>query len=348
MYKRVTLENEKSGTLNIGIIIFIILISIFFIRVFQVLRNSNERGGFAYVQLLNFGMPVIESQAYNEEDYVENNLSIKRVCLEALGLADISPSSIIGGELSILKDGLSDNTVVSNQSFNPFVINENTISRSSQNTEVAQVSGVVNEALKKPLNAAVPEVLIYHTHTSEAFGGGSTDSGDTNTNVVGVGEALKKELEEEYGISVIHDTTDHSQSYNGCYNRSRETVSRYLEKYGDFKLIIDLHRDSVDNKNAVTGNINGMNVAKIMFVTTKNSSRYAKNQAVTEGLYNKANEIFPGITRSIYTYNSGMLAFNQDLSDNSVLIEVGSNVNSMDEAVNSSKCIARVIAEYLK
>ena len=112
-------------------------------------------------------------------------------------------------------------------------------------------------------------------------------------------------------------------------------------------MIIDLHRDSVSNKNAVTANINGENVAKIMFVNAKNSSRYAKNAQLAQALQDKANELYPGFARSIYTYNSGILAFNQDLSDNSVLIECGSNVNTMDEAKNSAKYIARIIAEYL-
>lgn len=350
MYNRIAIENRRKNTINLGIIIFIFLIGILFVRVINVLRNSNERGSFAYVQLLNFGMPVLEAETYNEEDFAENKLSIKRVMLEALGISNISPLKIIGGELSVYKSGLSEEVTSNNSSFNPFIINESTI-KSKKGTEVAeniqQVNGVVNEALKKPLNTAVPEVLIYHTHTSEAFGGVTPDSSDTNTNIVGVGEALRKELEENYGISVLHDTTNHSQSYNGCYNRSRETVTRYLEKYGDFKLIIDLHRDSVDNKNAVTANYNGENLAKIMFVNTRNSSRYNKNCEITRQLYNKANELFPGITRDIYTYNSGMVAFNQDLSDNSILIECGSNTNTMEEAVNSTKYIARIIAEVL-
>lgn len=350
MYNKIAIEYRRKNTLNVGILIFILLIGILFFRVINILRNSNERGGFAYVQLLNFGMPVIEAETYNEEDFAENKLSIKRVVLEALGISNISPLKIISGELSIYKPGLSNEVSSNNSGFNPFIINESTI-KTKEVKEVAEnkpaLNNVVNEALKKPLNTAVPEVLIYHTHTSEAFGGVTSDSSDASTNVVGVGEALRKELEDNYGISVIHDTTNHSQSYNGCYNRSRETVSRYLQKYGDFKLIIDLHRDSVENKNAVTANCNGENLAKIMFVNTRNSSRYDKNREITTELYNKANELFPGITRDIYTYNSGMVAFNQDLSDNSILIECGSNTNTMEEAVNSTKYIARVIAEVL-
>ena len=69
-----------------------------------------------------------------------------------------------------------------------------------------------------------------------------------DTNVVGVGDVLANELEENYGISVIHDKTNHCISYNDSYTRSGETVDKYLQEYGDFKMIIHLHRDSLDDK----------------------------------------------------------------------------------------------------
>lgn len=323
--------------INFIMIIFIIVIGIFSFRVINILSSNRERGGYAYVQLLNFGIPYIEIEAYNNEDYVENNLSMKQVCLEAIGLNKINFLSIISGEVSLFNMEYTNSNNVASLNINPFQISDSAINNVK----------VVDNSLKKVIDQSKPEVLIYHTHTTEGYGEGSPDSDNENLNVVGVGNELAKELEENYGISVIHDKTNHSISYVGCYQRSNETVSNYLKKYGDFKMIIDLHRDAVDNKNAVTTTINGESVARVMMVNSKNSTRYNKNKETTEFLMNKMEELYPGLTRKIFTYNHGLLAFNQSLSDGSVLIECGSNSNTPKEAQNSAKYIARAIAEYI-
>lgn len=346
MYERVVENYNKKESINLGLIIFLLLIGIFFYRIMNVLSESTERGGFAYVQILNFTLPVLEIEAYNEEDYAENNLSIKRVCLEALGLESISSIDILSDEVGYFNILFKEDNIVADNYVTPFVINENTIER-GENIEGNSTVGIdnIDQSLVKPLDNTKPEVLIYHTHTTEAFNGNVT-SEDSNYNIVGVGDSLKKELE-KYGISVLHDTTNHYESYNGCYDRSNTTVRNYLNQYGDFKLIIDLHRDSAKNKELVTTTINGENVAKIMFVNTKNSSRYSENCIVVEGLTDIFNADYPNFMRSTLTYEHGILAFNQDLSNNSILIECGSYVNSIDEAINSTKYIANAIAKYL-
>lgn len=329
-------KGNKKG-INFMVIALLIIIGIFSYRVIKILDSNRERGGYAYVQLLNFGIPCLESEVYNSEDYVENNLSIKQVCLEAIGASKINFLNIIGGEVSFFDSEYTLPSNVASINLSPFEINDSSINKVE----------VVDNDLKKVLDQSKPEVLIYHTHTTEGYGEGSPDSDNEDLNVVGVGNEITKELENNYGISVIHDKTNHSVSYVGCYQRSNETVSSYLKKYGDFKLVIDLHRDAVDNKASVTTKINNENVARIMMVTAKNSSRYNKNKETTEYIFNKMEELYPGFTRTIYTYNHGLLAFNQGLSDGSILIECGSNANTPDEAKNSAKYIARAIAEYI-
>lgn len=341
MYRKIPLRKDERKTINIGVIFLIIILGIFGYRAINILSSNKERGGLAYVQLLNFGMPIVESEIYNEEDYAENEESIKIVFLKALGLKEISGFKILSLEVSFFGQGLdikNSNGMVAAVTLTPFIINE---------TSIIKVDKIEDNSLKKKIDQTKPEVLIYHTHTSEGYAEGNPDTENPAFNVVGVGDELMKELENNYGISVIHDKTNHSASYIGCYERSNETVKKYIDKYGDFKLIIDLHRDSVDNKGAVTLNINNENAAKIMLVNAKNSSKYAKNKEVSDFFYNKTNELFPGLMRSTYTYKSGIYAFNQSLSDNSVLIEWGSVVNSSEESYNSAKYVARIIAEYI-
>ena len=340
MYKKIERKTTKPKA-NIGIIILILFIGIFFYRVINILSDNNERGGFAYVQILNFGMPLIESEIYDETAYAENNLSVKAVCLEALGLSNIDNFFIVNNEVNYYKQGFSSGVDVPALALNPFNINDSTVAKVDKN------SNALDSSLKKTLDQSKVEVLIYHSHTTENYAEAGGDTLDENYSVVGVGDAVTKELEENYGIAVIHDKTNHSVSYNNSYDRSNETVSRYLQKYGDFKIIIDIHRDSGNNKSSVTANINGQNAAKIMFVTTKNSSRYSKNQALVDELYNKANVLFPGLTKPTYTYNRGINAFNLGLSDGSILIECGSDSNTSAEAQASGRYIARLIAEHI-
>lgn len=89
---------KAKPNINIGLIILILIIGVFFIRLGNVLKNNKERGAFAYVQLLNLGMPIIESQVYDEGTYAENKLSLKNVCFQVLGLNNLSYKGIIQNE----------------------------------------------------------------------------------------------------------------------------------------------------------------------------------------------------------------------------------------------------------
>lgn len=340
--------------ISVGIVILIFMISILFVRLAVVLKNNRERGAFFYVQLLNLSMPVVENQIYDEANYSENRLSLGNVFLQVTGLDNITYKGIMKNELSLVstvKVDVPDNKYSEESGklkFNPFVVSEDSISKVTPNVSSdSKNTQIYNPALKKTLDESKPEVLIYHTHTNENYNADSPDSYNEETNVVGAGDVLEKELRDNYGISVIHDKTDHCQSYNDSYKRSAETVDKYLKQYGDFKMIIDLHRDSVNDKSATTTEIYGMNASRIMFVNAKNSTRYAKNKELTERVYNKTTELFPTLPRKILTYNRGKNAFNQSKSDGCLLFEIGSHTNTPDESKVTAECMARVIAEIL-
>lgn len=342
---------STKSSFNVGYVIIILAVVVFFIRSMGVINKYNERGGYAYVQMLNFTMPVVKTQVYDEGQYAENNLSVKNVVLEAIGLRGFSTYGIVGREISLFKNNdLGDSVIGSTiKKLTPFSLKNDSIAKMTPEeiAELNQVSAAYDPSLKKTLDNSKPEVLIFHTHTTENYAEAGKDTTDSNFNVVGVGDVLTKELEEGYGISVVHDKTNHSVSYNDSYARSNETLRSYLDKYGDFKLIIDLHRDSVANKDAVTVNLNNQDLAKIMFVTGQNSSRYEANRALVDELYNTANTLFPGIIRNTYEYEIAATSINYSLSDNFVLMEVGSNINPAQEAKLTAKYIARIIAEHL-
>ena len=339
--------------IQIGLLILIILILVFFIRVIGVLKENKERGAFVYVQLLNIGLPIVENEVYDEVNYSENKISISNICFEALGLKNITYGNILSNELSLLGNINGKNYVSKDEgessnifAYNPFELSEDSISKETYINDSTS-TGIYNPALKKQIDNSKPEVLIYHTHTSENYDVNSPDSLNEDTNVVGVGDVLENELINNYGISVIHDKTNHSVSYNESYSRSASTVDYYLKEYGDFKMIIDLHRDSIEDKSVTTTEVYGMNASKIMFVNAKNSTRYEKNKELTEKIFNKTKELFPTLPRDIYTYNRGKDAFNLSKSDGSVLFEIGSHTNTPEESKVTAECMARVIAEIL-
>lgn len=340
MYKKIRSGNASRPKFNSGILVLLLIAIFFGMRLINVLKSNSQNGALPYVELLNFGMPIIENQIYNEEEYMENTLSLKSILLKTVGLDNLDSCGLIGNEISFFKHTINNTNKLSN--IESFSISEETIIR---------VANIEDSSLKKILDKTTPEVLIYHTHTSEAYAesakGDKSDSDDENNNIVSVGNMLTSELEETYGISTIHDKTNHSISYNDSYSRSLETLQNYLNQNKDFKLIIDLHRDYATDKNSVTATVNGENVAKIRFVTTESSSKYSANQALADTLRNKGNELFPGFVRDDYVYPRSIIRYEQSLSDNIVLIECGAQINALQEAQNSAKLIARIIAEYI-
>lgn len=344
---------------HIIVLIFIVLISIAIPSIVKAAEESNRRNMF-YIQLINYTMPLIKTTSFDEDDMAENQFSIKEVVLSYLGIDIHSPVSILQKEISYLntEEKAMPSKGLVDFALNPFKLNDNQISTGATpaNNEKSNEGNLnmpdnqvtmYDPKLKQNLNVAKPDVFIYHTHTSESYSPGPSDNEDQTKNVCSVGDALADELEKNYGISVAHDKTVHDVVYNNSYARSSETVDKYMKKYGDFKVVIDLHRDSIENKKTETIKLNGVNTAKFMFVMSKGNPHSSKNWAVANKMVDISNKLFPGLCKGIYPYNNGIRYFNQGKSNNAVLIEVGSDVNTTEEAKNTSKYIARIIAEYI-
>lgn len=205
------------------------------------------------------------------------------------------------------------------------------------------------EPPKKTLNSSKPEVLIFHTHTTESYNSeglkGKNFSTDLNITVAKVGEELKKELESKYGVAVIHDMTVHDLVRDSAYSKSSPTLNSYIKKYPNLKLIIDLHRDGTQSKKAVTAVVNNENYARTMFVVGKTNKNYKTNEALAKKMNDIFNNLYPGFSRGVM-YKLGR--YNQQYAGKSILLEVGSNYSSLEEALRSAKVIARVVAETVK
>lgn len=220
------------------------------------------------------------------------------------------------------------------------------------------IETLLQTPLSWDLSKADPAVLILHSHATESY----TQTEDyqessayrtlnTDYNVVSIGEKIAEELEKS-GIRVIHDTTLHDHpSYSNAYLSSREAARQYLEKYPSICLVLDIHRDAVEDKEGTqlgyTVDVNGEKAAQLMLVSGTDASglahpKWQDNLALAAKLHAQLEKNNPGICRPISLRSQ---RFNQDLSPGALLIEVGAAGNTRQEALFSAELLVQAIVD---
>ncbi len=188
-----------------------------------------------------------------------------------------------------------------------------------------------------------PQILIYHTHSQEAF----ADSlpGNSDTTIVGAGEMLKDVLTKEYGYNVIHHTGEYDvPSRDYAYSKSLPALEQILAENPSIEVVIDLHRDGVKEGTHLVTDIGEVSTAKIMFFNglsyTKKNGKigYLENKNLQENLafsfqmQMAANEYYPGLTRKNYLNG---YRYNMHLRGKSLLVELGAQTNTVEEIKNA-------------
>ena len=204
-----------------------------------------------------------------------------------------------------------------------------------------------------------PQILIVHTHTTEGY---STESYlknapdrnlDETKNVVEVGEIMANVFEKN-GISVYHDKTVHDYpSYNGAYQRAATTIRNDLEAYHGIKVVLDIHRDGITKEDGtkvkLLTSINGVPTAQVMLVVGTNTNlphdNWQENFKFASKIQAKAIEMYPSLMRQI---NLRKERFNEQMTTGSLIVEVGTNGNTLSEAIEGGRNIAEVISTVLK
>lgn len=211
-------------------------------------------------------------------------------------------------------------------------------------------------ALKKK---SEPQILIYHTHgASEHFI--DSDPDKKSESVVGVGGYLAELLEEKYGYQVIHDETEYDRingkiDRNKAYNKAYAGLKQNLKKYPSIQVVIDLHRDGVGNKVHRVTTVNGKRTAQIMFFNglsrnTKGAIDYLKNDNLQANLAfslqmkMKCMELYPNLAKPVYLKS---YRYNLHLRKRSMLIELGNENNTLQEAKNAMEPLAQVLNQVL-
>ena len=267
--------------------------------------------------------------------------------------------NVTAGELEVTENGVTARTLKPSDPSGYTVCGNVYINNGSS---AALDASMLSGGYAASLGAQGPQVLIIHTHATESYtmpAGAeyeATDSfrtTDTRCNMVRIGDEMAQVMSEA-GLGVVHDRTLHDYpSYSGSYDRSLKAIEDYLQRYPTISFVLDVHRDAVQDANGNQFKLlcgEDKNAAQLEFVIGsdgggRSHERWRENLklacAVQETLYRD----YPTLMRPITVRNS---RYNQHKTAGSLLVEVGTAGNSLEEAVNGARLFAAGFAKTVK
>lgn len=306
----------------------------------------------------------------------DESKSIKNLIRSVLGFDTDKPETIIESSSAIFRedeaelDEVPDNTAAPSETQQPQMTASDVLPSHEQIVSARglklnnatnyniNLDSLCSSPMPIRLDDSGPEVLIMHTHTTECFSGDemageSERTTDETHNMCAVGDVIENTLA-EYGIRSYHDKTIHDYpSYQGSYTRALKTITENLRLYPSIKVVLDVHRDAYiyndGTKLRVAANINGRDTAQVMLVLGTDSMglehpNWKENLTLAAKVQNAADIMYPGLMRPV---NLRRERFNMHASKGSLLMEIGSNGNTLDEALSSGEYIARALAAVL-
>jgi stage II sporulation protein P len=205
-----------------------------------------------------------------------------------------------------------------------------------------------------------PQILIFHTHSQEAFA--DSVPGDVSTTIVGVGDYLAQLLTEKYNFNVIHNTTtydliDGKLDRNKAYSLAEPDIQAILTANPSIEVVLDIHRDAMDEQTHLVTEVNGKPTARFMFFNGMSRTKKLGNIDYLQNPYRednmsfafqmqlKAEEYYPGLTRRIYLKG---YRYNLHLMPKTLLVEVGAQNNTVEEEKNAMEPLAHMLSMVLK
>lgn len=203
-------------------------------------------------------------------------------------------------------------------------------------------------------NKNLPQVFIYNTHSNEEYT--SSNLAEYNvTPTVGLASNILREKLQNHGInSIVEERNtisvlkEKGWPYYYSYRVSKSFMEEIKEKEKSVNFFIDMHRDSV-GRDITYKNINGKDYARILFIVGLENPNYQQNLELTEKINNDLETLAPGITRGIYKKQGEGVdgVYNQDVSPNAILVEMGGPENTINEVYNSTELLANVLYKYI-
>ncbi len=220
-----------------------------------------------------------------------------------------------------------------------------------------EVDGLEAGYIEDPYQTEVQEPIlyIYNTHQTEGYQKSNNASYNITPSVLMAGYILRESLN-DLGIPTIVETNDiteilriHNWKYNYSYAASKLLLQDAIEKNKSLKYFIDLHRDSMSHE-ITTTTIDGKNYAKVLFVIGKDHEGYEENLHFATAINEYIKNINPSLTRGISLKGgSGVNGiYNQDISPNAILIELGGQYNNITEINNTITILSKALHSYIK
>lgn len=223
-------------------------------------------------------------------------------------------------------------------------------STTSAGSELLNAERLLTADMQMQGDNGQPQILIYHTHASEAFA--DSVEGDPSTTIIGAGEKLASILRDKYGYYVIHHTEVYDEERDYAYSNSLPAIEQLLEENPSIEVVIDLHRDEMPADKRLVVDLQGRPTAQFMFFNGLSRTRkggaieylenpyLADNLAFSFQMQVASNEYYPGIARRIYLK---AYRYNMHLRPKSLLIELGAQNNTVEEVMNAVEPLAHVI-----
>lgn len=222
-------------------------------------------------------------------------------------------------------------------------------------SELLDADKLLGKSMKIDEKEKGPKILIYHTHSQEAFV--DSRAGDKETTIVGVGAYLAELMNEKYGIETIHhqgvyDLIDGKLDRSKAYQLAEPEIQEILKKNPEIEVVIDLHRDGVGENTHLVTEIDGKPTAQIMFFNGLSRSRTNGDIAYLENPYIQDNLAFsfqmqlaaariaPGFTRHIYLK---AYRYNMHLAPKTLLVEAGAQTNTVEEMRNAMEVLSEIL-----
>lgn len=218
--------------------------------------------------------------------------------------------------------------------------------------ELDKVSDYIEDPNPTTLNE--PIIYLYNSHQLENYSNKDLSLYGITPNVLMASYILRENLN-KLGLTTVVEEANMKEilnknnwNYSYSYQVSRSLMKEKISKYKTLKYFIDIHRDSISHEYS-TVSINGKNYAKIMFVVGLDHNNWEANYNLSKKLYDLLNKYYPGITRSIMKKEGANVngIYNQDVSPNCILIEVGGVDNTIEEVYNTMEAISNILSKYI-
>lgn len=299
------------------------------VGLYELLREENLQVGQSQetqVQSINSEQDVVQTQV-TEQPIVQDNGFIPHTLMQEV-------------DLNLLSDY---ETLVKNY----YTIDASTAAGNDQ----LSIDKLLDKKMTVSKEGEEPKILIYHTHSQEAFA--DSVPGDKSTTIVGVGERLTQILTDTYGYKVLHHTGKYDVKVrDDAYAQSLPAIEKLLAENPSIEVVIDLHRDQMPEGTKLLMDLDGRPTARFMFFNGMSRTRktgnisYLYNENLQDNLRFSfqmqltAAKYYPGLTRKIYLKS---YRYNMHLKPKTLLVELGAQNNTVEEAMNACDPLAHIL-----